>query len=598
MLAAPGLPALELQNRLSEQGSPYLAMHAKDPVHWQPWGEAALEMGRANGRLIFVSVGYYACHWCHVMQRESFQDRELASLLNRHFIPVKVDREVHPVLDRQLQRFVEATAGRAGWPLNVFLTPGGDPLVGTTYQPPKVFEGFARRLLSRWRDDRQHLERLAGDAATALERQMSRGRKPVDVSPQGLTQQFVAAAHERADRLQGGFGHQSKFPMVPQLQTLLGLAGEDQWGWLPDFLVLTLDQMAGQGLRDHVGGGFFRYTVDPSWQTPHFEKMLYTNAMLADLYFEAADVFQHPAYADVARDTLAFMARSMDSGRGLVASLSAVDAGGEEGGFYLWQASQVRDLLGDDLWPVVRLAWGLQGQPGLEGGHLPRRAVAVERVAERLDLSERQVRERLDTARGRLRSDRERTRALPRDGKRLAAWNGLALSAFAHARDEPPLRDTGQSIRDFLMGLWDGSQLQRGRDPAGNGLGPGRLEDYALVAAGLLDWADAGGDARARSAAAAMAGAAWARFYDGGWCPGKGAGPLPLATCVRRHLPDEAITSPSAALLSVSRRLQGREEALKGYLAEAQTGPTSAVTARPLAYARTVAWLAGQSQAR
>ena len=278
LLIVAGASPAQLTNRLAGHPSPYLAMHGKDPVHWQDWGPEVLRLAQAENKLVFISSGYFACHWCHVMQRESYHDPAIAELLNRHFIAVKLDRELHPALDAHLIAFVERTQGNAGWPLNVFLTPAGNPLVGLTYAPPAKFRELLQRLAETWTKEAAALKDVARRAAAELGAQAASPAVSPDLG--ALRIQLSAQALQLGDELQGGFGRQSRFPMIPQLLALLELLEIQPDARLRSLLQLTLDQMAGQGLRDHLGGGFFRYTVDPGWQIPHYEKMLYTNAMM------------------------------------------------------------------------------------------------------------------------------------------------------------------------------------------------------------------------------------------------------------------------------------------------------------------------------
>ena len=326
--------AHEPANALAHSASPYLRLHANDPVHWREWSPALVaEAGTAN-RLIFVSVGYFACHWCHVMQRESFSNPDAAALLNAHFLSVKVDRELDPALDAQLIRFVQATLGHAGWPLNVVLTPGGVPLFGFTYLPVGDFTRLMEQVARRWAADPEPLAAAARGVSDMLE-SASRARPAAAMDAAGvraLSDAFTQQASETADGLAGGFGQQQKFPSAPQLALLLESQRREPVEALEEFLRLTFGAMASLGLRDQIGGGFFRYVVDPGWQVPHFEKMLYDNALLAELYFDAADVLDEPAFEAIATDTVEFMVRELASaGGGFFSSLSAVDADGRGG---------------------------------------------------------------------------------------------------------------------------------------------------------------------------------------------------------------------------------------------------------------------------
>jgi hypothetical protein len=544
-LAAAAAP---LANQLRHHPSPYLALHAADPVAWQEWGPAAVARARAEAKLLYLSIGYFSCHWCHVMQRESYRDAAIARFLNRHFIPVKVDRELDPALDQRLIAFAEKTRGRSGWPLNVFVTPDGHPLYATLYHPPQEFLQVIRKIDELWRTDRARLAELA---------------RIEDVQPTGPgapkidraeAETLVAAARtealRQADIVQGGFGAPTKFPQVPQLVFLLAELERRDDPALRQFLVLTLDAMAAHGLHDQLGGGFFRYTVDPSWTTPHFEKMLYDNAQLARLYFNAARVFGRDDYRRLARRTLDFMLREMrDPGGAFVASLSALDDRGVEGGYYLWSEKQLAAALTPAEFSAWRLHTGIRGAVPFDRGWLPLRALSVATVAERLKRPPAEVERQLKAAEDKLRAARSR-RGLPRDTKVLAAWNGLALAAFVagvQATNEPRYRSTAQAVRDVLTTkLWDGRQLER--SPAG---GRAALEDYAYVAHGLTAWAQLTGEQRDYEQAAAIARAGWQRFYGAsGWRLGEDT--LLVAETGQDVINDGPMPSPSAILIEAS----------------------------------------------
>src|SRR3989338_6653225 len=525
-LTANAAPALT--NQLKHHPSPYLAMHAADPVAWQDWGPAAVERARREGKLLFISIGYFSCHWCHVMQRESYRDPDIAAFLNHHFVPVKVDRELEAALDARLIEFAERTRGQGGWPLNVFVTPEGYPMYAALYLPPAEFKSVLERLQGLWAKDRAGLERLARDEA---KRAAAPAEMPVvaddsrdgggRATPGAVAENFVEQALAQADLIHGGFGDQSKFPSAPQLEALLAHAGANSKPRLREFLHLTLDNMADLGLYDHVGGGFFRYTVDPSWKTPHFEKMLYDNALLARVYLHAAKVLREPRYERVARATLDFIARDLHPPDGaLIASLSAVDDKGVEGGYYLWSADELTTLLSEQEANVLRLAFGMQDAAPFEAGYLPLRSIPMAEVAKRLGLDTATAESVLSQALEKLHRARVK-RALPRDTKLLAGWNGLALAAFAAAArvtGEPQYHDLAAGIRGYLMRvLWDGKILKRAVDK-GRAVGAVALEDYAYVTQGLLEWARLTGAAEDDTRATDVARAAWQRVYDTrGW---------------------------------------------------------------------------------
>ncbi|NWG86671.1 MAG: thioredoxin domain-containing protein [Hydrogenophilaceae bacterium] len=480
--------------RLAGHASPYLAMHADDPVDWREWGPAAMAEAKRQNRLLLVSVGYFACHWCHVMQRESYRDAEVARLLNAHYIPVKVDRELNAALDAALQAFSERTRGRSGWPLNVFITPEGYPLFAMQYAPRDEFLRIGTALAERWRADAAQLKAVAQAAAIVA---------PQPRLPADLRAAFISRSLEEADLLRGGFGTAAKFPLAPQLAVLLDFQARQPNAELADFLSLTLDQMAGRGLFDHVAGGFFRYTVDPDWQQPHFEKMLYDNAQLASLYLQAARVLRQPRYRAVAERTLDFVLARMALADAFVASLSAIDADGVEGGAYLWPADRIKALLSEAEWPVVQRLWALDRVPEFEAGHLPFAQGPVTAAEDRLQRSAW-----TKLAQGRI------NRVIPRDEKIVAGWNGLLLAALAESgRELPRHAEAAAKLYHVIQGrLWDGRRLHKGLS-ANGALAGAELEDYAYVARGAWHYAQASGDQAARQFSLQVQRQAWQRFY-------------------------------------------------------------------------------------
>ncbi len=596
VLAGPAHGALV--NRLVHHPAPYLALHADDPVAWQPWGSEAVALARDEGRLIFVSSGYFSCHWCHVMQRESYRNAEIAALLNRSFIPVKVDRELLPELDAVLLAFVQRTIGYSGWPLNVFLTPEGYPLAGLVYAPPERFLEILTRLASEWSASPETLARGArNDYRIHSTSGPAPRRLSVPIDGSHYSQAFRRQAMDLADTMSGGFGQQSKFPSVPQLRALLESQRVDPDPELGAFLELTLYGMATQGLRDQLGGGFFRYTVDPGWQTPHYEKMLYDNALLAELYLDAAAVLRQPNMANVGLSTLDFIASGMsiDDG-GMIASLSAVDSAGVEGGYYLWDEQTLARLLTDDERTVVAAAWGLGGQTGEATGALPVQVTDSAELAARLSWERARVHQLHSAAAAKLLQAR-RERSLPVDDKRIAGWNGLALAAFL--KGGSAYRMEAQRVRDFLVGaLWDGEALLRARSGRGP-MGPASLEDYAYVARGLLAWADATGARSDYELARNVAEQGWQRFHTvQGWIQGE-AMPVPLSIA-EAIIADGPLPSPSATLIEVSMTLSQRlgDPRLYSRALTALLVDTPALLDSPFFYATHVSLLARFGAAR
>ncbi len=547
-----------LDNQLKNHPSPYLALHGADPVAWQDWNEAAVALARKQNKLIFLSIGYFSCHWCHVMQRESYRNPEIARFINAHFIPVKVDRELDPALDARMLEFAEATRGLGGWPLNVFVTPDGHPLYATLYLDPREFLAVLQRLDVLWTGDRDKLLALARQAEVKPQGPGKPALAPARV--QAYAKQLVAEALARADLLQGGFNEQTKFPLAPQLDFLLAYQARSPDPKLEQFLLLTLDQMASNGLQDHLDGGFFRYTVDPGWKTPHFEKMLYDNAQLARLYLRAARVFKRENYARVAARTLDFMRKTMgDPSGAFVAALSALDDKGVEGGYYLWHADELDTLLNADERAAYRQAWGMQDAPPFEAGYLPIPSLAIGEIAERLQRPRAETEKLLLSASGKLRAARAQ-RGLPRDTKLIAAWNGLALAVFSEAArvtGDESYRATARAVRDYLMTqLWDGETLRRSRadDKA---LGKVALEDYAYVAQGLLEWAELTGEPADYAQAKAVTMQAWRRFYGArGWRLEERS--LIQAETGQDMLTDGPMPSPSGVVAEVSLRLAAK----------------------------------------
>ncbi len=548
LLVHPAAGAAALTNRLANHPSPYLALHGHDPVAWQEWNAETLARARRENKLLFVSVGYFACHWCHVMQRESYRNPQIAALLNRDFIPVKVDRELNAGLDDGLQTFAAGLNGVAGWPLNAFVTPEGYPAYVVLYAPPDDLRKLLTQLSARWDTDKAGIRRLARQAASPPASLPA--RSPLNAArAEHAWQQFMTDAWQEADTLRGGFGQVSKFPMAPQLHALLARQSRQPDARLAEFLALTLDQMAARGLRDHIGGGFFRYTTDPSWETPHFEKMLYDNAHLAVLYLQAAAVLQQPQYREIARSTLDFMQDTLrDPGGGFYSSTSAVDEAGREGATYLWEPDELKRRLPPDIYAAVRRVWRLDAARSFPEGYLPAEFNSP-------TAGERQL---LNEAAALLRPVR-RTRSLPKDTKINAGLNGLALSAFSQAIAlDPAYRKPADRLQQFLLTrlIRDGRLMKALAQ--GKVLPQAELEDYAYVVQGLLDHADATGSQSSRESAGKLAQVAWKSFWsERGWK--HEAHPLLATLQPEPALADGALYSPSEVLILASLRLSDPE---------------------------------------
>ncbi len=541
-----------LQNQLTDHPSPYLALHGSDPVAWQRWSEEILERAKAENKLVYLSIGYFSCHWCHVMQRESYKDPEVAQWLNKNFIPVKIDRELEEALDARMIDFVEKTRGRAGWPLNVFVTPEGYPLYAVLYMPRNDFLKLITELQTLWKNDTTGMMELAREEISD-ERPLLSHQWSINSAEQ-LTESLTDAALESADPVHGGFGEQTKFPSTPQLDFFLDSYHSQASPQLKAFLVTTLDQMATQGLRDHVGGGFFRYSTTPDWQTPHFEKMLYDNAQLARVYLRAAELLSRPDYREVALDTLTFMQRELMTVDGaMVSSLSAIDDKNVEGGYYLWTREELKELLTDAEYNIVNSVWLSKSPAHFDAGYLPIWQQALT-VQTNLSAEDRKL---LESARQKMLKQRQQVRHLPIDNKLLAGWNGLALSAFSQAAaifDQPGLTKTADSIARYIsQSLWQGDHLIRARK-ADKAMGQASLYDYAFVGEGLWDYYKLSGDKQSLALLQSVINAAWKKFYSkSGWSLGS----MSATESAGRQgiIPDGPQASPSSVLLAVSHKV-------------------------------------------
>lgn len=571
LLLPVAVDAAGLTNQLARHPSPYLALHGSDPVAWQEWNADTLARARREHKLLFVSVGYFACHWCHVMQRESYKNPQIAALLNRDFIPVKVDRELNSGLDDALQTFSARLNGIAGWPLNAFVTPEGFPAFVLLYAPPDEFQKLLPRLAARWADEPDMIRRLARQAAPPPAQPPTRAPLSAERTTRAWSR-FMAGVWQEADTLHGGFGQVAKFPMAPQLHALLERQARQPDPKLAGFLRLTFDQMAARGLRDHIGGGFFRYTVDPGWDTPHFEKMLYDNAQLALLYQRAATVLQQPQYREIARGTLDFMQNALlDAGGGYYSSTSAVDDQGREGATYLWEPDQLKQDLPPAIYAAVRRVWQLDAARSFEAGYLP---------AEYLTPTADERRLLADAAR--ILYPLRRARSLPRDDKLNTGLNGLALSALSQAiRLDPAYRQPADRLQRFLLArLVRNGRLVKAM-AHGQIVPQAELEDYAYVVQGLLDHAEATGNRQSRERARQLARIAWQLFWsETGWK--QEAHPLLATIQSEPALADGALYSPSGVLVLASLRLQ--DPGLKRLAHRAAAWRVPAMEQDPYAY--------------
>ncbi len=548
--------ATPIANQLADNPSPYLALHGNDPVAWQAWGPEVLARAKEENKPLFISSGYFSCHWCHVMQAESYQHEDVAKLLNDFFIPIKIDRELESALDGRLMNYAQATLKRGGWPLNVFMSPDGLPLYAVLYQPQPQFQGILLKLVEAWSKQSAKIRELA-----LQEKELARfpDAEPkldaVDVN--NFVDNAVNQIMRRADGLQGGFGETNKFPSAPQLQFLLQQQQQFNSKSIDEFMRLTLDAMALHGMMDQLSGGFFRYSVDPSWEIPHFEKMLYDNANLASLYLNAGTVLQEPSYTAVARRTLDFMMDEMAGPDGaLVAAFSAVDNEGVEGGHYLWTQDELSSILTADELQVFNAAWNMDRPNELEAGNHVRSLMSLDEVAKNIDSQADSVRNLLISAQQKVLAARAK-RILPVDDKFLAGWNGLALTAFSEAAmklNDERYKQQAQRIEQFLMNqLWDGETLTRGI-AKGQKVGSAAIEDYAYVAQGLLAFAKLSGNTKHYQQATAVFEQGWQRFYkNNAWSAADGS--LLPAEDGEEIMTEASSASPAAVLINTGLEL-------------------------------------------
>ena len=538
------------RNRLDEEASPYLEQHADNPVNWQPWDGEALRAAREHDVPIFLSVGYAACHWCHVMESESFQDEEVATAVNEQFVPIKVDREERPDVDSVYQTICQLVSGGGGWPLSVFLTPEGKPFYVGTYfprDPKRGRPGFLQLLediTKSWQTDREEIENRADQWTAAITDELeSTPESPGDPPESDALETATAAVIRSADRTHGGFGTGGgpKFPQPRRLDLLLRAAVRDGDEASAEVVGETLDAMATGGLYDHVGGGFHRYATDREWTVPHFEKMLYDNAEIPRIYFEAAQATDSDRYARLASETVAFLERELQHpDGGFYSTLDAQsetpasrladgdDPEDEEGAFYVWTPEEVREAMGED--PID----GVDAETAADlfcdrygvddGGNFEGRTTVLtvsagyDELAEAHDLSVETVERTLLTARTRAFDARAERPRPARDEKVLAAWNGLAISAIATgARTlDPALVDTATDALSFVRDhLWDadaGRLSRRFKD--GDVQVGGYLDDYAFLARGAFDCYQVTGEVDPLAFALELARAIRAEFWD------------------------------------------------------------------------------------
>jgi len=505
-----------MTNRLATETSPYLLQHAHNPVDWYPWGEEAFAKARAEDKPVFLSIGYSACHWCHVMERESFENEELAALLNREFVSIKVDREERPDVDSIYMQAVQMMTGHGGWPMSMFLTPEGVPFYGGTYFPPADrhgMPGFARVLehvSGAYRERRQEVLDASGEVLHALNNQL-RAPKSEQTLDHAALDRAAGRIASTYDSVHGGFGGAPKFPPSMSLDFLMQVAAgrRAESSPLHHIVTYTLTKMARGGMYDQVGGGFHRYSVDARWLVPHFEKMLYDNALLARLYTRAWQWTKDPFFAQIANEILGYVQREMTSPDGAFYSTMDADSEGEEGKFYVWSRAEVMEILGADEGRVFCALYDITERGNWEGHNIlnvPREPASV---ADDFGITLDQLGE--IAARGKCKLYGVRAQRVPpaRDEKILSGWNGWMLAAFSEAALAfGRYDDVVRRNADFLLSRMNDGKLIR------HAKIPGLLEDYSGVAWGLTLAYEATHERRYLDAARGLIDQILARFRD------------------------------------------------------------------------------------
>jgi hypothetical protein len=515
-----------MPNRLIHETSPYLLQHAHNPVDWYPWGSEALQKAKSEDKPIFLSIGYAACHWCHVMEHESFEDEATAKMLNANFVSIKVDREERPDLDSIYMDAVVAMTGQGGWPMSVFLTPDGAPFYGGTYFPNTrrynipAFTDVLRAITEAWKNRRGDLLQNSARLTDALKGDELLGRlasdDTLDVS---ILNEAVNQIQNSFDAVNGGWGGAPKFPQPMTIEFLLRVYLRTRDALARKMIVQTLNKMARGGMFDQLGGGFHRYSTDANWLVPHFEKMLYDNAQLARVYLHAWQVTQDDFYRRVTEQTLDYLIREMTHPRGGFFSSQDADSEGHEGKFYIWHLDEIRNIVGDDA-ALFFDAYGVTERGNFEGATILSLVRDVDVIAAMHKLSIAETQTRLESARQKLFTHRESRVKPARDEKVLTAWNGLMLAALAEAARVLKRADylaVAERNATFLLRELrraDGRLLRSWNASRGDARLNAYLEDYANLAEGLLALYESTFDERWFSAARELADTMLAHFDD------------------------------------------------------------------------------------
>ncbi len=471
-------------NALINETSPYLLQHAHNPVNWYPFVTSAFSLAESEGKPIFLSIGYSACHWCHVMEKESFENKEIAKLLNDNFISIKVDREERPDVDEVYMTAVQMLTGSGGWPLSVFLTPDLKPFYGGTYFPPEDkygrpgFKTVLTEIAKAWKNDKKNIESSANSLTTAL-KNIAKVKKVEEEAVTGLS--FKKAADDLTasfDSKWGGFGGAPKFPPSGKLLFLLRQYKNTGDKLLLNMVTTTLDKMSVGGMYDKIGGGFHRYSVDNKWLVPHFEKMLYDNALLSVVYVDAFQVTHNSEYKKVVNETLNYVEREMTSLNGGFYSSQDADSEGEEGLYYIWTSDQTEKVLGKRDAKIFNKVFGITKKGNFEGKNIPRLSEKTSNI------------NKFDGMLEKLKKEREKRVPPAKDTKIITAWNGLMISAFARSAavfDNDKFLVAAQNSADFILSNLFRNGVLYHSYSKNKRSGPGFLDDYVYMISALID---------------------------------------------------------------------------------------------------------------
>ena len=579
-----------MSNRLKNETSPYLLQHVGNPVDWHPWGKEALEKARAEDKPIFLSIGYSACHWCHVMAHESFESEEIAKIMNEKFVNIKVDREERPDVDALYMKALVVLTGHGGWPLSMFLTPDQKPYFGGTYFPPFTkynrpgFDKVLQQAHDMFTGDKGQLEARTQNILQKIVQQ-NRVGKGAGVSNDQLVREAVDMLSGRFDEEYGGFGSGMKFPEPMHYSLLLR-----HWANTGDCLTLidkSLTAMAEGGLFDQLGGGFHRYSTDRKWLVPHFEKMLYDNGLLAKLFLDMFQATKQDIYKEVAKETFSWLLREMTSCEGAFYASQDADSGGKEGTWYTWELKEVLNLLGPQHAKVFSQAYGLIPRGHFEGRNVLHISKTVEQLVESENIPIFEADHILKKGKETLFKAREKRQRPGRDEKIITAWNGLMITALAHGfsvLEDSSYLDSASRCADFIWSKqWQSGKLLRIYKDSQSKIN-GCLDDYAYFLEGLIAIYEAGLDSRwilrARELADAMITEFWDDQVGGFFLSGRSGEPLvsPL-----KNPADEALPSANAiaaqALLKLGRLtgeksyIRKTEETLKAFQAMIERSP-------------------------